>query len=215
MTAANADIDTFSITDDGSLGLTGDNFNLADGVLSLKDNFAALTDNTEKTLTLTVNYKKKADAGANTTLSKTTDTKTFKIVKAEKLDDNKVSSDLKSLLVVSGFAFKTSFQLQSGIGTLYEHIDKIDTEQNTGDFVTAMNTQISNSKDINFITGVDFLNVEVSTDKKTATFSFILKVKDQYETTYNSEKTPLKLKCVIGDTQHGQGGIGTWKDTTK
>ena len=50
LTVANADIDTFSITDDGSLGLTKDDFSLTEGVLSLNTNFAALTDNTKKLL---------------------------------------------------------------------------------------------------------------------------------------------------------------------
>lgn len=211
ITVADADFEIADITSE--VGLTKDDFTLTGGVLSLTKSFEKLTDNAEKTLTLTVNYKKKSTAGANDTLSKTTDTQTFKIIKAQKLDDNKTAQDLGNLLTVGDFKFGNSFSISSGIGTLYEK-NKIDYEMNTGDFVSQLKTEVKKSTDIEIVTDFDFISVDISTDKKTATFSFILRVKEQYETTYNDKATPLKLKVVIGDTTHGQGGSGTWKDTS-
>ena len=84
ITVDNADFVIADIT--GVEGLTKDNFELANGVLSLKSGFDKVAT-TEKTLTLAVNYQKKSTAGANDTLSKTTDSKTFNVVKVEKFDN--------------------------------------------------------------------------------------------------------------------------------
>ena len=212
ITVADADFEIADITSE--VGLTKDDFTLKDGVLSLTKSFEKLTDNAEKTLTLTVNYKKKSTAGADDTLSKTTDTQTFKIIKAQKLTDDEVAKDLQSLLTVGSFKFSTTkFAISSGIGTLYEK-DKVDKEYLTSDFLSQLNLAIKTSTDIEKITGVDFIKVVLGNNDKEATFEFILKVKEQYETTYNEAATPLKLKVVIGDTTDGQGGSGKWKDTS-
>ena len=81
ITVENADFEIADIT--GVEGLTKEDFALTDGVLSLTKNFDKV-DATEKTLTLTVNYKKQSNAEANDTLSKTTDNTTFKVIKAKK-----------------------------------------------------------------------------------------------------------------------------------
>ena len=112
-------------------------------------------------------------------------------------------------MTVSGFAFG-DIEIKSGVGTVPE-FSKLDNEINTGDFVSQLKEDINTRKrHLNAMEDVDFISVDIYQDKKEATFSFILKVKEQYETVYNSEASPLKLKLVIG----GQGGTGTWKDTS-
>ena len=96
ITVDNADFEIADIT--GVEGLTKADFTLANGVLSLTKSFDKV-DITEKTLTLTVNYKKKSTAGANDTLSKTTDKTTFKVIKAQTMSvDTTVIETLKTKL---------------------------------------------------------------------------------------------------------------------
>ena len=95
ITVADADFEIADISSE--VGLTKDDFTLKDGVLSLTKSFEKLTDNTEKTLTLTVNYKKKSTAGANDTLSKTTDTQTFKIIKAQTMNANTIKETINKI----------------------------------------------------------------------------------------------------------------------
>ena len=101
ITVDNADFVIADIT--GVEGLTKDNFELANGVLSLKSGFDKVAT-TEKTLTLAVNYQKKSTAGANDTLSKTTDSKTFNVVKVEKFDNQSdiLQNIISSLGVMQG-----------------------------------------------------------------------------------------------------------------
>lgn len=95
ITVADADFEIADITSE--VGLTKDDFTLTGGALSLTKSFDKLTDNAEKTLTLTVNYKKKSTAGADDTLSKTTDTQTFKIIKAQKMDANTIKTTINGI----------------------------------------------------------------------------------------------------------------------
>ena len=94
ITVDNADFEIADIT--GVEGLTKADFTLANGVLSLTKSFDKV-DITEKTLTLTVNYKKKSTAGANDTLSKTTDKTTFNVVKVQKVQNNSIEQIIQSV----------------------------------------------------------------------------------------------------------------------
>ena len=98
ITVDNADFEIADIT--GVEGLTKADFTLKDGVLSLTKSFDKV-DTTEKTLTLTVNYKKKSTAGANDTLSKTTEKTTFKVVKVQQIDTQ--SEIIKNIITSLGY----------------------------------------------------------------------------------------------------------------
>ena len=208
ITVNNADFVIADIT--GVEGLTKDNFELANGVLSLKSGFDKV-DTTEKTLTLVVNYQKKSTAGENDTLSKNSENFDLKIIKAESLTDDKIQTLIRQMTTVGSFN-AAGLELKDGVATLYEN-DAVNIEIKTSDFEKQLNNRLQ-SKNIEIITGFEFVKVDVSIDKKTATFEFILKVEDKYETIYNSKENPITFIVVIGDNVSGQGGTGTWKDDT-
>ena len=209
ITVNNADFEIADIT--GVEGLTKNDFNLTtNGVLSLTSGFDKV-DTTEKTLTLVVNYQKKSTAGENDTLSKNSENFDLKIIKAESLADDKIQTLIRKMTTVGSFNV-ANLELKSGKATLYEN-DAVNIEIKTSDFEKQLNNRLQ-SKNIEIITGFEFVKVDVSIDKKTATFEFILKVEDKYETIYNSKENPITFIVVIGDNVSGQGGTGTWKDDT-
>ena len=209
ITVTDADISSYTVS-----GLDGLELQKNGDVFSVKNGFDKI-GNTGTDITLNVNYQKKSTAGANDTIAEGKDTGEikFKVLKAKSLTDDEIAKDLSALLTIGSFKFGNKFSISSGIGTMYEK-DKVDTEINTGDFVSALKTEIKKSTDIEKVEGVDFIGVVVSSSGQEATFEFILRVKEEYETIYNDKETPLKIKVVIGDTANGQGGSGKWKDTS-
>ena len=130
ITVDNADFEIADIT--GVEGLTKADFTLANGVLSLTKSFDKV-DITEKTLTLTVNYKKKSTAGANDTLSKTTDKTTFNVVKVQQIDTQ--SEILKNIV--------TSLSSGASVAGRRVQFDFTDTSAATSDTINLKN--INNS----------------------------------------------------------------------
>ena len=204
LTVANADIETFSITDDGSLGLTKDDFSLTEGVLSLNNNFGKLTDNTEKTLTLTVNYKKKTDAEANTTLSKTTDTKTFKIVKAEKLNATTLKPEVeKAASALNASGNKESlfnFSKEDGGIYIFSNTDTDDVfEYDAVELITKMRGRLSKST-AGYFTDAIYNEDVRDAGNNSISFTFTLALTDKYEMDDNNKIT-IKVENVKQDAK--------------
>ena len=191
ITVNNADFVIADIT--GVEGLTKDNFELANGVLSLKSGFDKV-DTTEKTLTLAVNYQKKSTAGANDTLSKTTDSKTFNVVKVEKFDNQSdILQNIISSLGIKMGSKRVSFNFsevgKAGVDSISlenTYTTEVKAECDAQEFVNdiLINDAISIKKNDNYKKYFDDVTGTYSigeTDKSILTIELTFSPKSIYE----------------------------------
>ena len=191
ITVDNADFVIADIT--GVEGLTKDNFELANGVLSLKSGFDKVAT-TEKTLTLAVNYQKKSTAGANDTLSKTTDSKTFNVVKVEKFDNQSdILQNIISSLGIKMGSKRVSFNFsevgKAGVDSISlenTYTTEVKAECDAQEFVNdiLINDAISIKKNDNYKKYFDDVTGTYSigeTDKSILTIELTFSPKSIYE----------------------------------
>ena len=189
-------------------------FQLANKVLTAKESLltkvkALNTDNWPAEKTITINFTFTA---TDATLKNNTQTLSVevKLTHAQSLDDNKVLEELKEIGVCYGFEF-VSATVNNNVFSVGED-SPINSELTTDGFIPALNERISGRQEIGKLQKLNRLDyidkVEVSTDKKTATFHFKLILDDKYDPIYNEETNPLKIELKIAK------GTGTWKDTS-
>ena len=190
------------------------NFQLANNVLTASESLLNKiknlnTDNgpAEKTITIKFTFKAK-----DTTLKNNTQTLSVevKLTRSQSLDDDKVLEELKEIGVVdSKFDFNAA-TVNNKVFSVSEDAP-VNEKVTTAGFISALNKRIEDRKDMDKLQKLNRLDtidkVEVSADKKTATFYFKLILDDKYDPIYNEEANPLKIEVKI------ETGKGTWKDT--
>ena len=189
-------------------------FQLANKVLTAKESLltkvkALNTDNGPAEKTITIKFTFKAN---DTSLKNNTQTLSVevKLTRSQSLDDNKLLEELKEIGVCYDFEF-SSATVNNSVFSVGEDAP-INSELTTDGFIPALNERISGRQGIGKLQKLNRLDyidkVEVSTDKKTATFHFKLILNDKYDPIYNEETNPLKIELKI------EKGTGTWKDTS-
>ena len=209
ITVDNADLKSYSVSGIDGVELQDD----GNGNLIIKSGFDNITVN-KAPLTITLNYEKKPDAEADTTLSKTTETKTIQVVKATKLSGTDIGNMLKKMSNIMPVVEYT-FPLDNTATVEDSKISLKNNSSKTVDGVAALNpasfiSELSDCikaekvKSTGYYSSFEINQTPVITGT-TAVFTIIFKFNPEYE--YNEDG----IYKVSADAQSSDTKKGSWQ----